>query len=132
MPQAVPFTIVDRAGSPASHVFTPGREDANGVWTFFNKAVEEPNCRERFSVKVAETSRRVVKLRLIMPVKGTETINGVSQSIILRESVADVEFRFDAMSTTQERKDLVGLIEKSLGTANTLFNTVLTDFEELY
>lgn len=47
-------------------------------------------------------------------------------------AVATLEFQFDASSTEQERKDLVGLIQNSLDPAKTLINDAVVKLEGVY
>lgn len=132
MPQATSIALADRESTPVTHTFTPAGEDANGTWTFLNKSVEEPIGRERFAFRLIRGARSKIKLRLTMPTLGTQTVNGIDTTVVVRESIADLEFAFDNLSTLQERKNLVGMIEKALASSQTMLTTALTDVEDLY
>jgi aspartate carbamoyltransferase regulatory subunit len=64
-----------------------------------------------------------------MPVSVTEVINGVSIPKVAYTLRAKVEFIFPADSSTQNRKDLLKILEKAL--AETQINGVLTTLDRL-
>jgi hypothetical protein len=69
---------------------------------------------------------------LSVPVVQTQTINGVSTPVVVRTAYADVNFTFDATSTTQERKNLVGMMADALAAGKVLVNGAIVDLEGVY
>jgi hypothetical protein len=51
---------------------------------------------------------------------------------VVRTAYADVSFSFDPSSTTQERKDVVGMVQTALLPAATVVNSVIVDLEGIY
>lgn len=132
MPQATTITVNDREATPVAHVFTPAGENTEGSWVFVNKSVEYPAGREKITVRLSTATRAKVRIVLGIPVMATEVINGVSTPKQVRFAEGVVELRFDTLSTTQERKNMVGLLANLLASGQATMNTVLTDLEDLY
>lgn len=87
----------------------------------------------RYSLSTRKTAaRRRISVRLVIPVVQTQTINGISTPVVVRTAFANVDFNFDATSTTQERKDLVGMLASSLDSSKTLVDKTLVDLEGIY
>jgi hypothetical protein len=131
MPATSSVTLTDR--SAASHVFTPV-QPVNGVHTFIKKDSNGvPIGESQLSVSLRKTpENRLVRLKLLMPVVQTETVNGVSTPVVVRKNWADVEFTFNDSSDTAEREVLVGLMADALTSSQTMLDAVITDLEGLY
>lgn len=132
MPQLQNLVLTDRATVPVNHTFTP-RDVVGNVGT-----VEEST-----GVKVGDklfsiSSRRTpngkhrVNLKLSVPVTVDETINGVVVPTVARTSFVNIEFTFDPTSTTQERKDVVGMIQSAFDPAKLLVNDAVIGLQGIY
>lgn len=132
MPQLQSIVLTDRATTPVNHTFNPREIDSNGV-----AAVVEtsgvPIGENRLTVSMKKRSSRFAgQLRLSLPVVATETINGVSNPVVIRTAHVTCSFDFDEKSTLQERKDLVGMLASALDPAKVLVNDTLTKVESIY
>jgi len=126
------LVLTDRAATPVAHTYTPDGTDANGVAVFSeNTAVPAGNPRYSASQRKSNGKYRTT-LRLAVPVVATQTINGVSTPTVLRTSYVDCEFVFDALSTDQERKDVVGMFYSSLPASQTMLNDLLVNLSAIY
>jgi hypothetical protein len=77
-------------------------------------------------------ARYVGEVRLTLPVVVTETINGVDSPLVVRTAFAVCTFTFDEKSTSQERKNAVGMLASALGTSKTLVNDTLINLEGVW
>jgi len=138
MPQVSTITVNDRETTPVAHALAPVKRDSNGAWTFVEPSSDGSYAKATMVLRVVPAaanqplSRNRVELRLIYPTMVEETINGVVRQTPVRESAVDVGFRFDKASTTQERKNLVGMIANSLAASQTMIDAVLADKADLY
>ena len=133
MPSASTITINDRETTPVAHVFTYGGEDANGVNVFVNNTSDLIAGRERLTVSTRQSAgKHRVKIVLTDPVTATETVNGVSVPRVTRTAYADLSLTFDELSTLQERKNVIGMLENMLKTTQTALDAVLTNAESFY
>lgn len=131
MPTLANLVLTDRAGTPVAHTFVP-RGRPNGVGTLVESS-GVLNGERKFSIGTrTSATKRKITLRLVLPVVATETINGVSNPKIVRTAYANIEFTFDAASTTQERKDCVGMLQNALDSSKTMVDKILVDNEDLY
>lgn len=131
MPQLQAISLNDRETTPVAHAFAP-RDIKNGVGTVV-RSTGIPIGDESLTVSMRRASTRYRgKVTLSVPVVQTQTINGISTPVVVRTAYADVNFTFDATSTTQERKNLVGMIADSLAASKTLINGAIVDLEGVY
>lgn len=131
MPAISNLVLTDRAGTPVNHTFTPNGKP-NGVARLV-KSSGVPVGDWVYSLASNKTAtRRKVAIRLVLPVVATQTINGVNSPLVVRTAYANVDFNFDVLSTTQERKDCVGLLMSSLATSATLVDKTVVDLEDVW
>lgn len=126
------LVINDRAATPVAHTYTPDGSDANGVHSFSEKT-SVPAGNPRFTASLARSNGKYrPKLRLSIPVVQTQTINGISNPVVVRTAYVEVAFTFDEKSTDQERKDCVGLIANSLAASQTMINDLVVNLSDIY
>jgi hypothetical protein len=131
MPQLQAISLNDRETTPVAHAFVP-RDIKNGVGTVV-RSTGIPVGDESLTVSMRRASTRYRgKVTLSVPVVQTQTINGVSTPVVVRTAYADVNFTFDATSTTQERKNLVGMMADALAAGKVLVNGAIVDLEGVY
>lgn len=131
MPQLQAISLNDRETTPVAHAFVP-RDIKNGVGTVV-RSTGIPVGDESLTVSMRRASTRYRgKVTLSVPVVQTQTINGVSTPVVVRTAYADVNFTFDATSTTQERKNLVGMVADCLAASKVLVNGAIVDLEGVY
>jgi hypothetical protein len=128
------IVLPDAAGTPVNHTFVFGKNDGDTVrWN--EKTASFPSGYWPLSVSLRDPAgsngSRVYRggIDLAMPVSVTEVINGVSIPKVAYTLRAKVEFIFPADSSTQNRKDLLKILEKAL--AETQINGVLTTLDRL-
>lgn len=131
MPQSQTITLDDRESTPVTHSFEPnGRENGVAIFATREGTLDGAN---RLTMAARSTAARArCDLRLSMPVVVTETVNGVADNKIARTNRATVQFDFARNSTLQERKNLIGLIEKALSVSETDIDTFLTQAENFH
>lgn len=133
MPQLQSLVLKDRAATPVSHTFVP-RDISQGV----GKVVASsgvPVGEKTYTVSVRQTpenGRFRVQLRMALPVVQEQTVNGVTNPIVVRTSYVDATFTFDRNSTAQERDDTVGMFADSLGKTQNLTQGALVNLEGVY
>lgn len=131
MPAIANLVLTDRAGTPVDHTFVP-----NGIPNGVATLVENDGVllgSNKFTIAARSTaSKRKISLRLVMPVLATETINGIDSPKVVRTAYANVEFNFDMASTSQERSDIVGMLQDALDSSKTMVDGVLVDGLEIY
>jgi hypothetical protein len=131
MPTLQNLVLTDRAGTPVDHTFTPG-DRSNGVATV-KKTDGTPMGDWKFSIALKKTAtRRKASIRLVVPVVQTETINGIDRPTIVRTAYANLDVNFDISSTEQERDDLIGMLQSSLGESQTLVDGVVVGLDNVY
>lgn len=133
MPALQNLVLADRATTPVNHTFTPrgrvgvdgGRLAVSGV-----SAIAD----QLFTIEPRSTpgGRRKVKMTLVRPVVQTKVENGVTSYVVTRTNRVVVEFDMAPDSTSQERSDIVGMIQDSLATSKTLVNGVLINGENVF
>lgn len=136
MPQRGTITINDRESTPVAHAFTPDGEDKNNVHIFTEKT-GVPLSNPRLTVSVSRTGNGQAgkykpTLRLQVPITQTQTINGVSQPVIVRTAYVELSATFDGLSTEQERKNAIGLMANAMAASQSILNPVLTQLEDLW
>lgn len=131
MPQLQAISLNDRETVPVAHAFVP-RDIKDHVGTVVRSS-GIPVGDETLTISMKRASTRYRgKLTLAVPVVQTQTINGVSTPVVVRTAYADVNLTFDPTSTTQERKNLVGMVADALSASKTLVNSALVDLEGIY
>lgn len=133
MPALAPLVIKDRAATPVDHTFNP-RDTSNGVVTLA-ESTGVPLGERRITLgqnRAPKTNRTRAILRYVIPVVQDEVINSITRPVVVRTNYAEVVFNFDPGSSVQERKDLVGFVENTLKSAQTMVNAFVVDLEGLY
>ncbi len=127
------IVVKDRTSpTPVDRTFTPDGDDANGVHVFSEKTgVPAGNLRFTASLKQSAGKYRPT-IRLAIPVTQTQTVSGISTPVVVRTAYADVSFTFDALSSTQERADAVGMTANSLAAAQTMINDMIVNLSDIY
>lgn len=132
MPALQSLVLTDRATTPVDHTFVPVGEDASGVYALEESASTGVG-RKRFTISARRVNgKHKVRCVLTVPTAQTETINGVDNPKVVRTGFAELSFTFDRASTTQERKDIVGMAQSALDAAETLTNDALIEMESIY
>ena len=131
MPQLQAISLLDRETTPVSHAFTP-LDISNGVGTVIRSSgVPVGNETLTISNRKANGKYRC-KMVLAVPVVQNQVINGITTPLVVRKAIGEVNFTFDEQSTTQERKNLVGMLADALGVSKTLVNSTVIDLEGIY
>lgn len=131
MPQLTNVVLKDRQSTPVNHTFIP--EDISGGVGSLAESTGVPIGDARLTISMRKTSdRRKPEFRLSVPVVQNQTVNGVTRPVVVRTAYADIKFNFDATSSEQERKDLVGMVEEALKATNTMMNDVLVKLQNVY
>lgn len=126
------LVINDRAATPVAHTYSPDGDDQNGVHLWSEKT-SVPAGNPRFTARLASSNGKYrPSLRLQVPVMQTQVINGVSSPVLVRTAYAEVNFTFDALSSTQERTDCVGLMVNALAVAQTQINDLVVNLSDVY
>lgn len=134
MPQLQNLVLTDRASTPVAHTFTPQDVVANVGTVVESTGVPVGNNQFSISLKKpgASGSRFKATIKLALPTVATQVINGVSTPVVVRTAYADLTFTFDATSTLQERKDIVGMLMSALDPSKVLVNDVVTNLQGVY
>lgn len=132
MPQLTAVVLKDRANPVVSHTFSPV-EIKDGRVGILEKSSGVPLGNYRLGISRRKTgSRNRVTLTLQVPVVATETVNGVSNPVLIRTSYATLNLSFDNKSTLQERKDTVAMLESALASSQSMIDAVVTGLESVY
>lgn len=132
MPQLQNITLTDRKGTPVVHTFTP-RDIVAGVGTVVESSgVPVGSPRLTVSLRQTVNGRYKAVVKLVRPEIVTETINGVSRSIVDRTNSAEITFDFAPSSTEAERNDMVGMLADALGTGKVLVNDTVVKLQGVY
>lgn len=133
MPQLQNLVLTDRAATPVAHTFVPS-DITNGVAAVAESAgVPLGNNRVTMSLtRTKDNGRFKPSLKFTFPVVQTETINGVGRPAVVRSAYVDLTFTFDPSSTTQERKDVVGMVQSALDASKVLTNDLIVGLQNVY
>lgn len=132
MAQRANLVIKDRASTPVDHTFSPDGDDANGVHVFSEKT-GVPAGNPRFTASLRNSNGKYrPTLKLAVPVVQTQTINGVNSPVVVRTAYVELSATFDALSSTQERADAVGLMYNSMAAVQTQINDLLVNLSDIY
>lgn len=126
------LVINDRAATPVAHTFSPDGTDANGVHMFSEKTAT-PAGNPRVGIRLGKKANRYEpSVQIVVPITQTQVINGVSSPVIVRTARARLDFTFDALSTDQERKDIVAFMANTLAASQTQVNDLLVGLGDIY
>lgn len=132
MPQLQNLVLTDRASTPVAHTFVP-RDIRENVGTVVESS-GVPIGDARFTISTVRTPQGKCKSRVqfTVPVVQTQTINGVSTPVVVRTAYVDATFTFDATSTEQERKDVVGMFQSAFDSDKVLVNDAIVKQQGVY
>jgi len=131
MPTFATITINDGESTPVAHAFAPDSKDPNGV-ALFIESDGVPANDNMLSLSLRKTTdKRRCRLVMKIPEVQTETINGISRSVVVREAIADLTVTFSKESTTQERTNLIRLMSNALA-GNATVDGVLVSLEGIH
>lgn len=102
------IVLTDGAATPATHTHLPSYKEGGELFVF-RESTGVPLADNVITVRSRKTAAGKYKtsLGLAKPIVQTQTINGISQPVVVRTAYANLDFTFDATSTQQERKDIV-------------------------
>lgn len=132
MPQLQNLVLTDRAATPVAHTFTPRDIVANVGTVEESTGVKIGDKSFSISNRKTANGRSKVTMKLAVPVVVNETINGVTIPSVSHVAYVDAVFSFDPKSSTQERKDVVGMFQSSLDTSKVLVNDTLIGLQGVY
>lgn len=123
MPSIQNLSLTDRAGSPVVHIFTP--ESVLGGVGSVVEAGTSAVGNKRFTISGRRDGAKKwkSKITLSVPIVQTQTINGISQDVVVRTGYATIESSFEETSLLQERKDLIGMLASALGATGAATST---------
>lgn len=131
MAQITTVSVNDRKSTPVAHVFKVDSVK-DGVASLMNVAANGGILAgaERLQLTMRKTPLRARgKVSLSLPVVQTETINGISNPVVVRTGYGNAEFVHDIRATPQERSDLVGMLANLLATTQTQVIATIVDCE---
>lgn len=132
MPQLQNVVLTDREPTPVSHTFVP-KDIVNGVATVVEtNGTPIGETKLTISLRGTGTAKRKGRIVLYAPVVQTETINGISRPTVVRTAIAAIDVTFDAASTEQERKNLIGMLHSALDPAKVLVNDTFVKLQNVY
>lgn len=132
MPALTSLVLTDREPTPVNHTFNPQSKDG-GIGVL----VESTGVKlgdSSFSVSSRKTAggRYTAKLKLVLPVVENHVVGAITTPTITRTAYATIEFNYSAASTTQERKNLVGMLMSALPASQTMIDKVVVGLEEIW
>lgn len=132
MPQLQNLVLTDRETTPVAHTFTPG--DIVDGWANVIESDGVPIGNRKVSIKLTEltTGRFQTVLKFAFPVVQVQTVNGVSNPVVVRTNYAELKFVFDKTSNEQERKNVVGMVQSSLDASKPLTNDVVVKLQNVF
>lgn len=132
MPALTSLVLTDRESTPVNHTFVPD-DRVGGVGVLVESTgVKLGDSKFTLSSRKTANGRHRATLKLEIPRVENAVIDGLSVPKVVRTAYATVELSFSDASTTQERKNLVGMLEDSLKSAKTMVNAVIVDLEGIY
>lgn len=132
MPALTSLVLTDRENTPVNHTFVPD-DRVGGVGVLVESTgVKLGDSKFTLSSRKTANGRHRATLKLEIPRVENAVIDGLSVPKVVRTAYATVELSFSDASTTQERKNLVGMLEDSLKSAKTMVNAVIVDLEGIY
>lgn len=124
--------LTDRAGTPVAHTFTPDGTDSFGNHRWSEKT-GIPAGNNLVSARLRETGSFFKPMMSgKFPVVATQTINGVSNPIIVLTDYFKMEFNFSPLTTQQHRADVAGFAYSMLAPTNTQMNDLIVNLSDVY
>lgn len=129
--------LTDRATTPVAHTFIPRDTipDNSGVnvgTLVETSGIPVGESRLTQSLRKTASGRYKARLTLVVPIVVTETVNGVSRPLVVREGIADVTFTFDSESSEAERNNLVGMFQSAFDVSKTFVNDTVVKLTGVY
>lgn len=130
MTQATSIVVTD--AQSVSHTFTPARQSADyaqfedrssGVYVGYGKitySLKRPMAPKKGTVAPATKNLRA-SIKIETPVLGSQTVNGITNTVVRRRPTVEVIFTFPEDCTVEERKYL------HFATTQTLMNAQTDD-----
>lgn len=126
------LVVNDRASTPVAHTFTPAGDDTNDVHVFLERN-GVPAADSRFTAALRSTNGKWrPTLRMQIPVVQTQDVGGIQTPVVVRTAFAELNLTFDATSTEQERKNLVGMFANALAANQTMVNDLIVNLNDIY
>lgn len=133
MPSLQNLVLTDRATpTPVNHTFTPKDVKANVGTVEESTGVKIGDNLFSISVRKTDGGKAKVTMKLVVPIVVNAVINGVTTPTVVRTSYVDATFTFDPASSTQERKDVVGMFASALDPSKTLVNDCVVNLQGVY
>lgn len=132
MPQLTSVILTDEQSTPVDHTFAP-RSIESGVATLVESTgVPLAERRISFSQTRSASGRIRATVKLALPVTQDVTVGGITKPTLVRTNYVDMTFNFDLTSSTQERKDVVGMVMDMLKPDQTMVRGALVNLEGIY
>lgn len=132
MPSLQNLVMTDRAATPVNHTFTPRGMQGNVGELVETTGVPIGDSRCTISLNRTSNNRYKAVLKIEVPVVQTQTVNGVTQPVVVRKAYAEATFSFDGASTTQERNDIVGMLSSAMAANKPLFHDTVVGLQGIY
>lgn len=133
MPQLQNLVLTDRAATPVAHTFVPRDVVANVGTVEESTGVKIGDKTFSISVRKApESGKNRVQVKMAVPVVVNETINGVTVPSVAYVSYVDATFTFDPRSSTQDRKDVVGMFQSAFDPTKLLVNDAVVGLQGIF
>lgn len=133
MPAIQPVVVTDRKATPVNYTLNPVSKEGDVVVVAAADASGSPITEIRLSASTRRTPTRVRStLKFRVPIVSTQTVNGVTTPIVLREGFADVTFNFAKDHTKAERNDVVGIVHSALMSNKILINNAVVEGESYF
>jgi len=122
MPSYTNITINDREDTPVAHVFEPHAKEPVPTFMEYGDTLVGNNT---LTISARESNgKRRIRMDLKMPTVQTQNDNGITDPVVVRWAIAQVNFTFDEDSTEQERENAVGMIANALSASQTDLSAV--------
>lgn len=133
MPQLQSIVLADRETTPVNHTFVPAEiSQPNNVGVVV-ESTGVPVGEPKLTISMRKVGDKLKgRLTLSVPQVQTQTINGVSNPVVVRSAIADLSVTFAQTSTLQERNNLVGMLYSALAANKVLVNDALVKAEGVY
>lgn len=117
MPTMSTVVLADRETTPVNHNFVANNV-VNGVVYLRNRAASGVPIEDKvLSISSRQAGKRDKdKFVLTVPIVQTQTMNGISTPVVVRNGGFEINFFFDVTATDQERKNIMGMAYSLLGT----------------
>jgi len=133
MPALQSLVLTDRQSTPVNHTLLPVSEKDGLATVALADASGAVVTEKRFTIQMKRSPGRMrVTCRLSVPVVVTETINGVSSPVVVRNALVDCAFVFADTSTSAERNDVVGMFASALTASKLLVNDTIVKGESVW